>query len=168
MINSFSIGKYGEEHIPQTVQWLNQQDIREFFGITYNVNADEHRLWMQKNTDVEFLPLYCDKNYVGNIVLNNLDRHSSTYLQIYIGEDKFRGMGLGQAFMILALKYIFTVKKYHRVWLHVRDSNRRALKLYQGLGFVNEGLERESIKDHSVFISQHRMSLLSTEFKDSL
>ncbi len=156
---------YSDVHIPQTVEWLKRSDIREFFGITYDVNDNSHKKWLSANPHVEFLALYSDGEYVGNIVLNHNQRHFSTNLQIYLGSDKVRGQGLGTGFMKLALSYVFHEKKQNRIWLHVREYNEPAKRMYKSLGFKSEGLERQSIWTGKEFINQELMGLLKQDWK---
>lgn len=164
MNKSANIRKYGPENFAKTVEWLSRPDIKKSFGITYDVTLEQHKKWVQENPQVEFLPLYVDDDYIGNIVLTIQSRHKSAYLQIYIGEPSRRGQGLGKDFMALAFKHCFETLDLHRVWLHVREYNQAALSLYKGLGMVDEGLERESVYAEGKFLNQIRMSLLKDEF----
>lgn len=161
----YEIRKYTPENYSKTIEWLNDKDIKNLFGITYDVTLESHINWINNNSSIEFLPLYFEDEYVGNIVLSYSPRHSSAYLQIYIGSKEFRGRGLGERFMLDAMDYIFNVKKQHRIWLHVREYNESAIRLYTKLGFHSEGLERESVWDGQSYLSQKRMSILSHEFK---
>lgn len=162
------IRPYEDSHIPQTIEWLRSSDIRELFGITYDVSEEAHKIWVTANPNVEMLALYCDANHVGNIVLSHNNRHFSTNLQIYLGTAEMRGKGLGKIFMRLALDYVFTKRNQNRVWLHVREYNEAARRLYLGLGFRREGLERQSIWTGKKFINQELMSILKQDWRASL
>jgi RimJ/RimL family protein N-acetyltransferase len=50
-----------------------------------------------------------------------------------------RGEGLGAAAMDLALGYTFDVLRARRVWLDVLPANARALRLYERVGFADDG-----------------------------
>lgn len=160
-----NIRKYSDANYVQTVDWLNDIEIKELFGITYNVTLESHTQWVTANPLTELLALYFADQYVGNISLNYSPRHKSAYLQIYIGSPDFRGKGLGKKFMHQAMDYAFNIKEQHRIWLHVRETNLAAINLYVKLGFKVEGLERESIWDGRLFINQKVMSILAHEFK---
>lgn len=155
--------QYTSAHHADTVRWLNDSEIRKSFGITSQVTMESHRDWLSQNSNLEILPLTVNGKYIGNIVLHHLEKHKSTYLQIYIGEATFQGRGYGEKFMQMALEYVFFRKRFHRISLHVRETNLPALKLYRKLGFKEEGLERDSILVGETFVSQIRMSLLSTD-----
>ncbi|HEY9106105.1 MAG TPA: GNAT family protein [Roseateles sp.] len=57
-----------------------------------------------------------------------------------------KGRGLGRAAVRQLKAMAFTQLKAHRFWLDVKALNTRALKLYQGEGFVEEGRLRESVR----------------------
>ena len=161
-----SIREYSVEHYEKTVEWLNNPYLQDLFGLTYNINLEGHSKWILKNREtIETLALYSGEQYVGNIVLSYNLRHSSCYLQIYIGEEKFRGQGRGERFMSLALNHIFDHRTIHRLWLNVASDNIVAKKLYVRLGFQDEGVERDSVFNKGKYISQLRMSLLSSDYR---
>lgn len=159
-----SIREYGPEHYQKTVDWLNQKDIQDMFGITYAVTLDSHQKWLLSCPQVEILPLYFNEEYIGNIVLTHNLRHKTAYLQIYIGDSQFRGKGLGEEFMKLCLDRCFKNQTIHRLWLHVREYNEIAIKLYSKLGFQTEGIERESVLVNQKFLNQIRMSILQKDW----
>lgn len=162
--DKLEIRKYLPEHYAKTVEWLNQKELRKLFGLTYDISIESHAKWVESSSQLEFLPLFSNDIYIGNIVLNFTPRHRSAYLQIYIGEKDFTGKGLGEKFMIMAHDYVFNKKKYNRIWLHIREHNVVAQNLYQKLGYVREGLERQSIFEDNVFHNQVVMSLLADDF----
>ena len=57
-----------------------------------------------------------------------------------------KGRGLGRAAVRQLKAMAFTQLRAHRFWLDVKALNTRALKLYQGEGFVEEGRLRESVR----------------------
>lgn len=164
----FEIRRYSEVNDPETVEWLGRNDIKDLFGITYEVTLESHRKWLSLNPSVEILALYFKNQYVGNIVLDFMARHSSVFLQIYIGPKDFRGEGLGTNFMKKALSYLFEEKKQNRIWLLVREYNEVAKKMYSNLGFLSEGIERESVWTGREFVNQERMSLLKRDWKEKV
>lgn len=162
------IRQYDDSHIPKTIEWLRRSDIRDLFGLTYDVSEEAHKKWLTANPHTEILALPSNAEYVGNIVLHHNARHFSTNLQIYIGSPEMRGKGLGKAFMSLALDHVFIERNQNRVWLHVREHNHAAKNLYRGLGFQREGLERQSIWTGRAFINQEIMSILKQDWRASL
>jgi len=52
----------------------------------------------------------------------------------------------------------------HRVFLSVREDNTAALGLYEKIGFIREGIMRDSIYKDGKYISLIIMSILEEEF----
>jgi RimJ/RimL family protein N-acetyltransferase len=150
----------------RTVQWLNDPAIRATFGITSQVTLEGHRAWKAANTQVVAWAIESGGLHCGNLLLDVNRRHRSAYLQIYIGAAAAQGRGLGQRAMSLALDEAFGPMALHRVWLHTRADNARAIALYRKLGFRAEGTERQSVLLPSGgWADQTRWSLLSDEWR---
>lgn len=64
---------------------------------------------------------------------------------IGIGDNKFTGKGIGKEVMSLLLDFGFNELNFYRIQLNVIAYNDRAIKLYEGLGFVREGVFRDFI-----------------------
>lgn len=65
--------------------------------------------------------------------------HGDAWVAIGLGEAEFWGRGYGSEAMQLALRYAFNELNFHRVTLGVFEYNRRAIRSYQKVGFVEEG-----------------------------
>ena len=70
--------------------------------------------------------------------------HRAATLGLYVGDPADRGTGLGFAAGALLLDYAFTGLDLARVALTVVASNGAAVRLYERLGFVREGLFRSA------------------------
>ena len=159
-----NIVPYGPQYDEQTVRWLNDPDLKKTFGLTRSVNLEGHREWLKAQKD------YClwaivrgTKDHLGNVSVQLNTRHASGYLQIYIGKKEERRKGVGVKTMTYVLDYCFLKLQLHRVCLHVHPENEPALRLYKKLGFIEEGLERESIRDGNTYRSHLRLSILEEE-----
>ena len=82
--------------------------------------------------------------------------NGTTFVSIAIGDEANRGQGYGREAMQLGLKYAFYELNLHRVCLTVFNYNEAAIKLYEGLGFVREGVYREHLqrdgRRHDMFL----------------
>ena len=79
-----------------------------------------------------------------------------------------QGRGLGRACVRLLKQLAFRDLHAHRFWLDVRSLNARALRLYAGEGFVEEGRLRECLRvgtdDAAGWESLVVMSMLAREY----
>ncbi|MEO8924125.1 MAG: GNAT family protein [Caldimonas sp.] len=87
--------------------------------------------------------------------------HGSVELKRLVLRPK--GLGYGRACVRLLAAMAFRDFGAHRFWLDVKEKNERALSLYRGEGFVEEGRLRESVRGDDGFESLIVMSLLRAE-----
>ena len=57
-----------------------------------------------------------------------------------------RGQGFGEAFIRLVLERILLASEFERIELNVYTFNTPAIRLYEKLGFVREGVRRAAVK----------------------
>ncbi|MEO5686740.1 MAG: GNAT family protein [Burkholderiaceae bacterium] len=80
-----------------------------------------------------------------------------------------QGLGLGRACVRLLKQLAFRDLHAHRLWLDVKSLNTRALRLYEGEGFVEEGRLRESVRlgadDAAGWDSLVVMAMLDREYQ---
>jgi RimJ/RimL family protein N-acetyltransferase len=102
--------------------------------------------------------------YCGNILLFLNTAHHSAFFQLYIGRADGRGKGIGYSALMSVVQYAFECLKLNRIWLQVLPDNTAAIRLYKKLGFVQEGIERQSNFFEGQFRDQLRFSLLKEEW----
>ena len=84
--------------------------------------------------------------FLGFAELDGIDwSHGSTGLGIGLGDPASWGKGYGRDAMKLLLNFAFNEMNMHRVGLTVFAYNERARTLYEKLGFVLEGTQRERL-----------------------
>jgi diamine N-acetyltransferase len=77
-----------------------------------------------------------DGIHVGNLGLKEIDRErGKAELFIEIGEEEYRGRGVGKAAMTILLDHVFFNMGFSEVCLEVLEFNGPALSLYKQLGF---------------------------------
>lgn len=74
---------------------------------------------------------------VGTVFIKNLDKENRKgEFGIFIGEDKFRGKGIGKLSTEKMLEFAFEELKLNKVWLTVFANNIKAIDCYEKAGFV--------------------------------
>ncbi len=76
----------------------------------------------------------------------------------------FRGKGHAKPIYRQLIDGIFINDKFNRVWLFVASYNTRAIKLYEGLGFQREGVQRQALKKGFNHYDYIMMSILRSEW----
>jgi len=106
--------------------------------------------------------------HIGIAGLHSMNRiaHSAEF-RILIGDKTFWGGGYGTEVTPLMVVYGFEVLNMHKVWLGVTADNVGAVRCYEKVGFVHEGVLRDETYRNSRYYDAIRMSILRDEY-DSL
>ncbi len=101
---------------------------------------------------------------LGHVGLYRIDHRVRTCeFAILIGDLCQWGKGIGREVSSAVVAYGFDELNMNRIELTVLASNTRALRLYEGLGFVREGLRRQAQYRAGEYFDVILMSLLSSE-----
>jgi len=80
-----------------------------------------------------------------------------------IWPKRYRRLGLGAEALELMFDYAFEDEKIHRLQMKVLETNTAARAAYQSLGFVEEGVERESAMIGGKWVNYVRGGLLEQD-----
>lgn len=109
-----------------------------------------------------------DGKFIGQCALFNFNRLSYTCeLGITIGDKEYWGRGYGREAVSLLVEYAFHYQNFRRVHLEVHGRNERAIKAYQGAGFVEEGRLREHVWSDGQYDDLVKMGILRKEYPTS-
>jgi RimJ/RimL family protein N-acetyltransferase len=103
-----------------------------------------------------------DGSWVGEVVFMDLDTHNlSCSFRIYLGQVSSYGRGLGTEATRLMLAHAFDTVGLHRISLEVFDFNPRARHVYEKVGFVHEGTQRDALCWDGEWVDAHMMAILA-------
>lgn len=124
-------------------QWVNLEDLRDLTGTLYPVSEYEHDNWMKSVTtsnDRKLFAIYMNNRCIGTIGLKNIDYISrNAELFISIGDNSAKSSGGGTDAVHTLVDFCFMHLNIHKVYLHVFESNKRAIRCYEKAGFHVEG-----------------------------
>jgi RimJ/RimL family protein N-acetyltransferase len=128
-----------------------------------NANHEHSERLVYKVIDTE------SEEVIGHISLGKIDRknNSARVGKVLVGEQKARSKGIGQQMIKEILKVAFDELHLHRVTLGVFDFNAPAIRCYEKVGFVKEGLFRDTNKNGDEYWSLWEMSMLEDEWLES-
>lgn len=145
--------------------------------VTRYLSFDEDRTYEDVTTEALYNKLASDKldftivsrdsgSPVGRIYISRIDRHSDSLdiTKFYIGDASLWGKGVAREIMNELLEYCFTFLHMERVTLDYYTGNKRAVALYESLGFKGEGVARNATKKDGRYYDLHLMSMLRAEF----
>jgi len=97
---------------------------------------------------------------VGLTDINPIDKNAMLY--VIIGEDSYRGQGIGRKTCEYIIDYGFNKLHLHKIWLEVNSYNKTAINLYESLGFQQEGCLKEQIYLEDKYYDEIYMGLISS------
>ncbi len=171
-MNNIILRALTETDILQTLEWHNQEDIRDLYiGHPFPVNKEMEELWYKKiltsnyPTTVFGIELIQSQKLIGLTFLKNINNiHRSAEFAIYIGDIENRGKGYSKEATHKTLAFAFNNLGLNRVFLKVLKRNTIAIKLYEKVGFKTEGTLRNSIFKNNSFENELIMGILKNEF----
>jgi len=152
------------------VKWLNDKEVNKF-TTRRKISLAKEKKWIREmpkhwQTDRIFAIVTISDIHIGSIGLHKIDqRDKNASYAIIIGDKNYWQKGYGTDASRLILDYGFNVLKLHRIYLRVYDYNKRAIKVYQNLGFKLEGKEREQNFYNNKFHDVFMMGLLKNEWQ---
>lgn len=165
------------DDLPRFVAWLNDPEVRSHLLMFAPLSmADEERWFEGLGGDPSRRVFAIDRAidradgggwlHVGTCGLERVDlKNGSCTLGLFLGDPAERGRGVGSEAMQLLLAFAFDELRLHRVELEVFEDNQRARRVYERLGFLEEGRRRESLWKGGRWLTPVVMSLLDHEHR---
>ena len=151
------------------LRWINDRDLVLLSSAYRPVDEAAHREWfdaIRKRPDVAIFGIRerDGGRLVGSCQLLGISPiHGKAELQIRLGEQDARGRGFGREAVALLLDFAFTDLNLHRVELTVLSDNQPAIRLYEGAGFVREGVLRQAAHIDGRYVDLILMAILRDE-----
>lgn len=152
-----------KDDAPLIYEWVNREDLRDLTGTLYPVSEYEHERWIQNITlspDKKLFAVYLNNNCVGTVGLKLIDHiNSNAELFISLGDTDVPGVGTDAVETLV--NYCFRHLNFHKIYLHVFESNIRAIKCYENAGFTVEG----ELKDHHFSNGKYENVLIMSKIR---
>ena len=147
---------------------ISQKEQKEWFD---KLQGDKSRLYLtiemlgeEELGGLGILGILGKGIFVGILRSDEWDRvNRSVRIGIDIAKEH-RGKGYATEALSAFIDYLFKQQNIHRVWLLVLESNKVAIKLYQKLGFKEEGKQKEAIFRDGKYQNYISMSLLNKKW----
>ena len=153
-------------------EWMNDFQVTDYTGRSFQtISLKEEIDYLEQNISKEgnFFIVTLDSNKViGTVGFNEIDYINRTAtLGIFIGDEEYRGKGVGTESVRLLLDFGFNYLNLHSINLNVMEYNERAQKCYLKCGFKEVGRKRQSKYINGKYYDTIEMDILESEFKDS-
>ncbi len=158
--------------VPRMYQYRNNWEVaRSLYGFVPGMSRKDLDEWVefhrqQRNEIVWVIADKGDDTCLGHVGLYNIDhRVQKADLGLCIGAADRWGKGLGKEIVAAVTTFAFSQLNLHLVRLRVLATNHRAVKLYQSLGFQQDGCLRHDQYRDGQFMDVLVMSILRTEWE---
>lgn len=150
--------------------WINDRELVLSSAPFRPVHHASHLEWfrnIQSRSDVAIFGIrrIADDSLIGSCQLHSINPiHRSAELQIRIGRKDAQGSGIGTEACDLLLQHAFQDLSLRRVYLHVFETNERAIGLYNRSGFKVEGMLRQAAFIDGQWVNVVMMAILREEY----
>lgn len=161
------------DDIPRYVEWLNDPEVIAGLSIYLPFsNADETHWFeglMSRSMEERTLAIDVKSDntwkHIGGTGFEHLEwNNRSAEFGIFIGDKAYWNEGYGTEATRLMVKHGFETLNLHRIYLRVYETNPRAIRTYEKVGFVKEGIMRDAIYRNGCYINALLMSILRSEW----
>ena len=161
------------EDIPLFVRWMNDHRTSRTLALRAPITIASEEQWFDRMLADQgkggYFFVACridDDRPIGTIGLFGLSlTDGSAALGISVGDPADTGHGYGTDMLRALLGWAFRTLRLHRVWLDVYDFNPRAKLVYERVGFVQEGIQRQAIFREGRYVDVHQLSILEDEWQ---
>ena len=123
--------------------WRNKEEVRKGMFTQHIISREEHANWLEdlKNrNDRKFWIVFFENVPIGSVNLQNIhDAKLTSEWGFYIGEDEYRGKGLGKCILFKLLEMFFEEMKFKMLITKTLFNNNVALELYKKFRFKETG-----------------------------
>ncbi len=153
--------------VENKTKWMRNPAVRSNLGwqIRQGTNLKDQLKWFEKyqrnKNDRRFI-IEADGKPIGIVGLTEgdpVDKNAELY--VVIGENGYRGQGIGRAACKFIIDYGFDKLKLHKILLVANGYNLKAIGLYKTLGFVEEGRLRDQILKDGKYYEEVYLGLIN-------
>ena len=96
-----------------------------------------------------------------------IEADRTSELGITIGDQAYWGRGYGRDAVRVLLEYAFRYRNVRKVWLRVWGNNKRGIRSYLAVGFVEEGRLRRHVWSAGEYVDLVYMGILRDEWQSA-
>ncbi|MFS0864811.1 GNAT family N-acetyltransferase [Fredinandcohnia sp. 179-A 10B2 NHS] len=153
------------------LQSVSNPEIRRLTGTTaFFTHAKIEAFLEQITTDSSRIDLIIalqeNDQVIGDLAILDVDHQQRNgSFRIAITDERYMSKGYGTEALRLIIDYMFNTLNLRRIGINVYAYNSRAIKAYEKLGFVQEGILREELYYDGQYYDNILMGLLKSEYR---
>lgn len=141
---------FSEDELRRRYRWSHDDVLQYWSGSIPNGRSFRHfvdtvaqRDWPDDGRRISYAIMKRDGELVGMVSCYNIDRDRRTgEIGIYLGEKELWGQGLGTDALVTFVRHLFNDLGFDSVYLHTYQSNLRAQRSYNRVGFEAREVKR--------------------------
>ena len=155
---------------PLLRKWINDPRVWSTVSFRPPINAQRETEWIENlgKSDTEFhfgIVVRDGDRLIGTCSLHTRGVHKhSASLGIAIGDIDSQNQGYGKEAMRLLVKFGFEEMNLNRIELCVFEHNARAIRVYESVGFLQEGRHRQASYRNGQYRDIYRYAILRQEY----
>jgi RimJ/RimL family protein N-acetyltransferase len=162
------IRKFQEEDIPYKVKWINYDENNRFLHYDLPLRENKTLLWFDSIKDrkdrADYTITY-NGEPAGLIGLLNIDiKNRKAEYYIMLGGGEYKGKGIATIATEMLIKESYNIYNLNKIYLYTEVENISAQKLFERIGFINEGLLKEDIIHEGRKVDRFVYGLLVKEY----
>ncbi|MBN9491863.1 GNAT family N-acetyltransferase [bacterium] len=151
-------------------QWFNDPEVTEFLSMRYPLSHAQERAFIESASEISYgkasfaVETLADSRLIGGVGLERTSpENRSAVLGIALGDKTYWDSGYGTDTMRAICRFGFEMMNLHRIELEVFEENRRAIAVYERVGFAVEGCRRDAQFKFGRYTNSLVMGLLEGE-----
>ena len=162
--------------LQQFAAWLNDPEVRQGLAHYRPFSMVEEERWFENMLESPadehpmVIEVQDEGNWraIGNCGLMLFDwRIRMAEAGIFIGEKRLWDQGYGSEAMVLLVRHGFETLNLNRISLRVYETNLRAIRSYEKVGFIHEGRLRQAEYQEGRYLDVLLMSVLRSDWQGS-
>lgn len=151
-------------------RWINDPEVARYLAARYPMSMVQERDFVAGTVTYQeasfTVVTLAEARPIGSVALRGARPEArSANLAIMIGEKEYWGRGYGADTMRTACRFGFESMNLHRIELEVFAEHTAARKLYERIGFREEGIRRDAHFKFGRYFDAVMMSLLEGELR---
>ena len=139
-------------HLELVMNWRMKKEVTKYMFTDPILTMEKQVDWFKNIKNELYWIIEKENQPIGLINIVNINvNDKSCYCGHYIGEEGYRGIGIGKNVECNIYDYIFETLKLNKIYFEVIGYNIAAIRLHQSLGCEKERILKDYIKKYNEY-----------------
>ena len=169
---NISIRKFIRSDIEKKIDWINNPKNNTYLHYDIPLIYENTVAWYERIKDVDTrFDAVIEYNgepvgLIGLLGIDSTNRKAEYY--ICLGEENYKGKGIATIASKLLIEYAFEEQNLNKIYLYTEEENIGAQRLFEKLGFKQEGHLKHDLIFKGRIVNRYIYSLLKEEYNKSI